>query len=249
MPRILIILTAATVLIFGGMFYQYREQQKEADQLQLYQTVLLEKTELIFKQAQDADQPIQVNVTDPRLQGDYQVMANFVLSQMIQNAEARNAYIRQLKALDWDRFLDIDRLAADKKQDYKATADMLKNVHAAVESYAQKMQQFEQNSLEQAKNLPIESRYRHQLIQSLRESQQSDDSQALYALEQQSLAKADAIFLVLKNNKWEKKGKTFMFYEDAPLAQFNALYKEISALNQQMRQVTAENQEQIAEKL
>lgn len=249
MPRILIILTAATVLIFGGMFYQYREQQKEADQLQLYQTVLLEKTELIFKQAQDADQPIQVNVTDPRLQGDYQVMANFVLSQMIQNAEARNAYIRQLKALDWDRFLDIDRLAADKKQDYEATADMLKNVHAAVESYAQKMQQFEQNSLEQAKNLPIKSRYRHQLIQSLRESQQSDDSQALYALEQQSLAKADAIFLVLKNNKWEKKGKTFMFYEDAPLAQFNALYKEISALNQQMRQVTAENQEQIAEKL
>ncbi|MGE8541864.1 MAG: hypothetical protein ACN6NX_11205 [Acinetobacter sp.] len=249
MPRILIILTAATVLIFGGMFYQYREQQKEADQLQLYQTVLLEKTELIFKQAQDADQPIQVNVTDPRLQGDYQVMANFVLTQMIQNAEARNAYIRQLKALDWDRFLDIDRLAADKKQDYKATADMLKNVHAAVESYAQKMQQFEQNSLEQAKNLPIKSRYRHQLIQSLRESQQSDDSQALYALEQQSLAKADAIFLVLKNNKWEKKGKTFMFYEDAPLAQFNALYKEISALNQQMRQVTAENQEQIAEKL
>lgn len=249
MPRILIILTAATVLIFGGMFYQYREQQKEADQLQLYQTVLLEKTELIFKQAQDADQPIQVNVTDPRLQGDYQVMANFVLTQMIQNAEARNAYIRQLKALDWDRFLDIDRLAADKKQDYEATADMLKNVHAAVESYEQKMQQFEQNSLEQAKKLPIKSRYRHQLIQSLRESQQSDDSQALYALEQQSLAKADAIFLVLKNNKWEKKGKTFMFYEDAPLAQFNALYKEISALNQQMRQVTAENQEQIAEKL
>lgn len=249
MPRILIILTAATVLIFGGMFYQYREQQKEADQLQLYQTVLLEKTELIFKQAQDADQPIQVNVTDPRLQGDYQVMANFVLTQMIQNAEARNAYIRQLKALDWDRFLDIDRLAADKKQDYEATADMLKNVHAAVESYEQKMQQFEQNSLEQAKNLPIKSRYRHQLIQSLRENQQSDDSQALYALEQQSLTKADAIFLVLKNNKWEKKGKTFMFYEDAPLAQFNALYKEISALNRQMRQVTAENQEQIAEKL
>jgi hypothetical protein len=249
MPRILIILTAVTVLIFGSMFYQYHQQQKEADHLQLYQTVLLEKTEQIFKQAQDEDQPIQVNVTDPRLQGDYQVMANFVLTQMIQTAEARNAYIRQLKALDWDHFLDIDRLAADKKQDYAATEEMLKNVHAAVENYAQQTKQFEQNSLEQAKNLPINSRYRHQLTQSLRDSQKSDDSQTLYALEQQSLAKADAIFLVLKNNKWEKKGKTFMFYEDAPLAQFNALYKEILALNKQMKQVSTANQEELAEKL
>lgn len=176
-------------------------------------------------------------------------MANFVLTQMIQSAEARNAYIRELKAQDWDHFLDIDRLAADKKQNYQETEEMLKNVHAAVESYAQKMQQFEQNSLEQAKNLPIKSKYRHQLAQSLRDSQHSDDAHALFELEKQSLAKADAIFEVLKNNKWEQRGKTFMFYEDAPLAQFNALYKEILALNQQMKQVSVQNRKEIAEKL
>ena len=249
MPRIFIILTAATVIIFGGLFYQYRAQQKEAGQLQAYQTVLLEKTEQIFAQAKDTSKPIQVDVADPRLQGDYQVMANFVLTQMIQSAEARNAYIRELKAQDWDHFLDIDRLAADKKQNYRATEEMLKNVHAAVESYAQKMQQFEQNSLEQAKNLPIKSKYRHQLAQSLRDSQHSDDAHALFELEKQSLAKADAIFEVLKNNKWEQRGKTFMFYEDAPLAEFNALYKEILALNQQMKQVSLQNREEIAEKL
>ena len=116
MPRILIILTAATVLIFGGMFYQYRAQQKELGQLHSYQTVLLEKTEEIFHQAKDSEKPIQVDLNDPRLQGDYQVMAKFVLTQMLQSAEARNSYIRELKAMDWDHFLDIDRLSADKKQ-------------------------------------------------------------------------------------------------------------------------------------
>lgn len=249
MPRILIILTAATVLIFGGMFYQYRAQQKELSQLHSYQTVLLEKTEEIFHQAKDPEKPIQVDLNDPRLQGDYQVMAKFVLTQMLQSAEARNSYIRELKALDWDHFLDIDRLSADKKQGYQATEDMLKNVHAAVDRYAQKTQQFEQNGLAQAKNLPIKSKYRHQLAQSLRDSQRSDDAHALFELEKQSLAKADAIFSVLKNNKWEKRGKTFMFYDDAPLAQFNTLYKEILALNQQMKQVSAQNREEITGKL
>lgn len=48
MPRIFIILTVATVLVFGGMFYQYRVQQKEVEQLQTYQVVLLEKNRANF---------------------------------------------------------------------------------------------------------------------------------------------------------------------------------------------------------
>lgn len=249
MPRIFIILTAATVIIFGSMFYQYHMQQKEAGQLQAYQTVLLEKTEQIFEQAQDPSQPIQVDISDSRLKGDYALMANFVLTQMIQSAEMRNQYIRDLKALDWDKFLDIDRLALDKKQNYQATEAMLKNVHAAVDAYTLKIQQFEQNSLDQAKNLPVNSRYRHQLTESLRESQHSGEAQTLLELEKQSLAKADAIFDVLKNNKWEKRNKLFMFYEDEPLKQFNMLYKEILELNRQMKQVSVQNQEEIAAKL
>ena len=249
MPRIFIILGAATVLIFGAMFYQYREQQQQTAQLQAYQAVLLEKTEQIFQQAKDPDKKIQLDVHDPRLKGDYQVMAGFVLTQMMQSAEARNSYIRELKALQWERFLDINRLAEDKKNQYKQTEEMLKNVHSAVEAYAQKTRMLEQDGLVQAKALPINSRYRAQLTQSLRESQHSSDSHALFALEQQSLAKADQIFLVLKNNRWEKKNGLFMFYEDAPLKQFNALYQEILALNRQMKQVSRQNHEEIEEKL
>lgn len=79
------------------MFYQYHVQQKEAGQLHVYQSVLLEKTEQIFDQAKNPSKLIQVDVTDPRLEGDYQIMANFILTQMIQSAEARNSYIRDLK--------------------------------------------------------------------------------------------------------------------------------------------------------
>lgn len=48
-----------------------------------YQTVLLEKTEQIFDQAKDPSIQISVDTRDPRLQGVIQVMANFVLTQMI----------------------------------------------------------------------------------------------------------------------------------------------------------------------
>lgn len=249
MPRIFIILSLATVVVFGSMFYQYTVQQKEVEQLQTYQVVLLEKTEQIFDQAKDPSKPIQVEVQDSRLQGDYQIMADFVLTQMVQSAEARNAYIRELKALQWDRFLDINRLAEDKKQNYKATEDMLKNVHIAINRYETQTKEFEKKSLDLAKKLPIKNRYRHQLIDSLRDSQRSDDGRALIELEKQILAKADAIFMVLKNNQWEKRNKVFMFYEDAPLKQFNALYKEILALSQQMKAVSVQNEEEIAQKL
>ena len=90
MPRIFLILGLATCTIFGWLFYQYSVQQNDLSQLKDYQTVLYEKAELIYEQAQDWSEPININVSDNRLQGDYKVMADFVLSQMIQNAEARN---------------------------------------------------------------------------------------------------------------------------------------------------------------
>ena len=136
MRRIVLILVLATSAVFGWMFYQYSQQQKEQQQLQSYETVLYEKTEQIYKQAQDWTTPIQVDVKDPRLTGDYQIMAEFVLSHMLQNAEARNQYLRDLKALNWDQFLNIDRLSKDKKNNYAETEQMLKDVHAVVESYA-----------------------------------------------------------------------------------------------------------------
>jgi hypothetical protein len=249
MSRIPLILTLATVLIFGGLFYQYYVQKQDEQKLQAYQEVLLDKTEQILTAARHVDTPIQVDTSDARLSGDYQIMASFVLNQMIETAEARNRYIRDLKALDWDHFLDIERLSRDKKQQYVETEKMLKDVHAVVDAYAEQTKEMEKRSLDQAKHLAVSGRYSHQLTQSLRDSQKNDDAHALFELEQQSLAKADQIFEVLKNNRWEKKNKLFMFYEDVPLKQFNALYKEILALNQQMKQVSHANRVELENSL
>ncbi len=249
MPRIFVILGCATVLVFGWMFYQYSVQQKEVAQLETYQTVLMEKTEKIFQQAQHWDKPIQVDVTDTRLTGDYKVMSDFILSQMIQRAESRNQYVRDLKALNWDKFLDIDRLLADKKNQYQETKQMLQQVHAVVDAYEQKATQQEENALEQAKHLPVKNVFRQQIAQSLRESRDSDESHALFELEKQSLAKADEIFKVIQDNKWEKKNNLFMFYEDAPLKQFNQLYKEILQLNTHMDEIRQKNRSELKQKL
>ena len=249
MRRIVLILVLATSAIFGWMYYQYSQQQQEQQQLQSYETVLYEKTEQIYKQAQDWTTPIQVDVKDARLAGDYKIMAEFVLSHMLQNAEARNQYLRDLKALNWDQFLNIDRLSKDKNNNYAETEQMLKDVHTVVDSYAQQVEQRQKQAIDQAKDLPISSRFRHQLTDSMQASDKSQEAMRLFKLEQQNLAKADQIFLVLKNNQWEKKNNTFMFYEDIPLQQFNALYKEILALNSQMQRVEKQTQKEVEQKL
>ncbi|MGY5391733.1 hypothetical protein [Acinetobacter sp. NigerLNRRAM0016] len=248
MPRIFLILGLATAAVFGGLFYQYHVQQQESAQLEQYQKVLYEKTDLIYAQAKDWNTPIEVDVSDPRLHGDYEVMANFVLSQMIQSAEARNAYLRELKAIHWDDFLNIQRLSKDKKQDYQETDLMLQQAHALATEYQVKIEQAQQNALEQAKQLPIQSRYRQQLAENLRESAKQNEALALFEIEKQVLEKADQIFLVLKNNRWENKNNTFMFYDDKALKQFNTLYQEVVKLNSQMQQIQQQNRKALQEK-
>jgi hypothetical protein len=249
MPKIFLILGLATLTVFGWMFYQYSVQQNEQGQLREYQAVLYEKAELIYQQAQDWSEPIDINVSDNRLQGDYKVMADFVLSQMIQNAEARNQYLRELKAIHWDKFLDIDRLDQDRKQKYVETEQMLKQAHLLATEYQQQTQQREENTLARAKHLSIKTHLRHQLTDSLRESRDSDKTHALFALELQVLNKADALFEILKNNKWQKKNKTFMFYEDQPLKQFNALYQQVLQLNAEMEKIKKQNRQAVEQQL
>lgn len=249
MPRIFLILGLATCTIFGWLFYQYSVQQNDLSQLKDYQTVLYEKAELIYEQAQDWSEPININVSDNRLQGDYKVMADFVLSQMIQNAEARNEYLRALKAIHWDEFLNIDRLDQDRKQKFVETEQMLKQAHLLAAQYQQQNQQREEDTLTRAKHLSIKANLRHQLTDSLRESRDSDKTHALFALELQILTKADALFEILKNNKWEKKNKTFMFYEDQPLKQFNALYQEVLQLNAEMEKIKKQNRKAVEQHL
>ncbi len=248
MPRIFLILGLATCTVFGWMFYQYSAQQKELRQLQIYQTVYYEKAELIYQQAQDWSKPIEVNVSDNRLQGDYQVMADFVLSAMIQNAEARNQYLRELKAMHWDQFLNIDRLDRDRKQQYAETGQMLQQAHVLAKRYQQQSLVREENTLARAKQLSIKSHLRHQLADSLRESRDSDQTHALFALELQVLDHADALFQILKNNPWEKKNRTFMFYQEQPIRQFNDVYQQILQLNAEMEKIKKQNRQEIEQR-
>lgn len=249
MHRIFLILGLSVALVFGLLFYQYHTQQREAEQLRVYQMVIQEKMALIYEQAQDWKTPIQVQLKDERLTEDDEIMANFVLTQVVQNAEARNAYLRALHQMGWPRFLQIERLEQDRKQNYQETEQMLKQAHAIAERYQQESTLREQLALEQAKNLPIKARFRQQLAQSLRESQKSDQTHALFELELQVLAKAEAMFGILKQYKWIRKNKTFMFYDDHAVQQFNTLYKEVLHLNAQMEQIKKHNIQAVEQKL
>ena len=249
MPRIFIILVVATCSIFGWMFYQYSVQQSDLGQLHNYRTVLYEKAELIYQQAQDWSKPMDISISDDRLEGDYKVMADFVLQKMIANIEARNQYLRDLKAIHWDKFLDIERLDKDRQQKFVETEQMLKQAHLITAEYQLQLQQREAETLTQAKKLPIKSSLKQLLTDSLRESHDSDNTHALLALELQVLNKADALFVILKNNKWEKKNKTFMFYEDQPLKEFNALYQQVLQLNAEMEEIKKHNRSALEQRL
>src|SRR5574344_582017 len=92
MRRVVVLISSVTIIIFAALFYKYQQQQDEVAQLHVYQTVLYEKTEQLYAQAQDWQTPIEMTTQDQRLDGDYRVMADFILSYLKDNAEARNLY-------------------------------------------------------------------------------------------------------------------------------------------------------------
>lgn len=249
MPRIFVVLAVVTCAIFGTLFYQYYAQQQQAAQLEAYQRVLHRKTEHIFQQAQDWSQPIQIDMTSPELSGDYAVMAQFILQQIVQNAEARNQYLRDLKAQNWDRFLDVPRLAKDQKQDYAETIAMLSAVDKIVKDYELSSEQRATSMIEAAKKLEIKNRYRQQLITNLRADLDNEDANAIFEIEKQSLAKAHQIFALLQKYKWQNKDNQVMFHDDAPIQPFNTLYKDMLELNRQMEQVKSHHQQQVEQQL
>lgn len=249
MPRVFVILAGATLVVFAWLFYQYTMQKQDKAQLIEYEAVLTEKTAEIFEQAQDWEKPIQLEIEEERLDGDYAVMAEYVLGQMRDRAEERNQYLRDLKAAKWDQFLNIDRLAKDQAQGYKETEAMLKRVHQIVKDYKATIKRREANQIEEVKQLDIKQRYRQQLAQNLRATQQENDAYAIFEIEKQSLAKADQLFALLKKYKWEKRNRMFMFHDEKAVQPFIALYKDIENLNKQMQQIKTKNQKIVEEAL
>lgn len=116
MRRFLLFLTAVVICLGTFFFYQYRLKQNAANTEQMFEIVMAEKMRWLYDQAQDWSKSIQLNVHDDRLSGDYKLMSEFLLSYWMQNVEARNAYLRQLKAANWDTFLDVERLDRDRQK-------------------------------------------------------------------------------------------------------------------------------------
>ncbi len=245
MKRVVLVIVAATFSIFGYMIYQYKVQQNELAQLEVYQSVIQDEGQLIFEAAQTWQKPISVDLNTSNLDDDYKIMADFVLNFMVQSAEARNTYLRELKALNWDKFLDVNRLDKDKKNKYEETEIMFIAVKEVMTRYQESMVHRDELALNEAKHLKVNQRFRRYLTDSFKEVVKQNNGQELFELEQQSFAKAQALFAILKESKWQAKNNMFMFQGDDHVKQFNKIYKEMIELDKQMKMVSQKNQKAI----
>ncbi len=245
MKRVVLVIAAATFSIFGYMIYQYKVQQNELAQLEVYQSVIQDEGQLIFEAAQKWQKPISVDLNTSNLDDDYKIMADFVLNFMVQSAEARNTYLRELKALNWDKFLDVNRLDKDKKNKYEETEIMFIAVKEVMTRYQESMVHRDELALNEAKHLKVNQRFRRYLTESFKEVVKQNNGQELFELEQQSFAKAQALFAILKESKWQAKSNMFMFQGDDHVKQFNQIYKEMLELDKEMKKVSQKNQKAI----
>ncbi|MDY6449925.1 hypothetical protein [Acinetobacter faecalis] len=245
MKRVVLVIAAATFSIFGYMIYQYKVQQNELAQLEVYQSVIQDEGQLIFEAAQKWQKPISVDLNTSNLDDDYKIMADFVLNFMVQSAEARNTYLRELKVLNWDKFLDVNRLDKDKKNKYEETEIMFIAVKEVMTRYQESMVHRDELALNEAKHLKVNQRFRRYLTESFKEVVKQNNGQELFELEQQSFAKAQALFAILKESKWQAKNNMFMFQGDDHVKQFNKIYKEMLELDKQMKKVSQKNQKAI----
>jgi len=238
------------VLGIGSFFlYQHQLQQSAANNKQMFEVVMAEKMRTLYDQAQDWTTPVQLDIHDDRLSGDYKLMSEFLLNYWMQNVEARNRYLRELKAANWDTFLDVERLDQDRKQDYKETEQMLADVRKASTEYEQARQQIQSSSMEQAKSLAIHNEMRQSLQAKLESNLKADKAHDIFPIEQQIIEKAQAMFDMLKKYQWQRKDKMILFRETAQVKKFNTLYQDVLKLNSKMEKIKKNNAEVLEEEL
>ncbi|GAA5631136.1 hypothetical protein Acal02_01756 [Acinetobacter calcoaceticus] len=238
------------VLGIGSFFlYQHQLQQRAANNKQMFEVVMAEKMRTLYDQAQDWTTPVQLDIHDDRLSGDYKLMSEFLLNYWMQNVEARNRYLRELKAANWDTFLDVERLDQDRKQDYKDTEQMLADVRKASTEYEQARQQIQSSSMEQAKSLAIHNEMRQSLQAKLESNLKADKAHDIFPIEQQIIEKAQAMFDMLKKHQWQRKDKMILFRETTQVKKFNTLYQDVLKLNSKMEKIKKNNAEVLEEEL
>ncbi len=249
MRRFLFLLGLVVICIGSFLLYQHQLQQRAADSKQMFEVVMAEKMRELYDQAQDWSKPIQLNVHDDRLSGDYKLMSEFLLSYWMQNVEARNAYLRQLKAANWDTFLDVERLDQDRQKGYRETEKMLHDVRKISTEYGINRQKIQADSLEQAKNLAIHNEMRKSLQEKLQNNLKTDKEHDIFPIEQQVIEKAQAMFDMLKTYPWQREDNKILFKETAQVKKFNALYQDVLNLNQKMDKIKQNNVEVLDQEL
>lgn len=249
MRRFLFFIVLVVICIGSFLFYRHHTQQHTVNNQQMFEVVMAEKMRELYRQAQDWSTPVQLDVHDERLSGDYQVMSEFLLNYWMHNTEARNQYLRDLKAEKWDTFLEVERLDQDRKQGYKETEQMLQNVRKISNDYAQQRQKTLSDSVQQAKDLAINPEMRQQLQAKLENNLKADLKHDIFLIEQQLIDKAQAMFDMLKKYQWQRKDKTILFYDDKQVKKFNALYQDVLKLNHKMENIKKNNTEVLDEAL
>lgn len=231
------------ILIYSGYWII---QKRAADSQRMFEKVMSEKMSELYTQAQDWSTSVQLNVSDPRLAGDYKIMSEFLLTYWVQNVEARNRYLRELKQAKWDTFLDVKRLDADKKQSYTETERMLSDVRKAASAYETEHERIQKDFLLQARQLKIEPAMKTALIGRLDQNNQDHE---IFLIEQQIHKKAVQMFVMLKRHQWEEKDHVILFHEDVQVRRFNALYQEVLQLNAQIEQIKQKNTQVIEKQI
>lgn len=245
MRRVMIFIAVVILAIAALVFFRQNTEQRLAADRATFDLVMNEKMRALYSQAQDWSAPLQFDVTDPRLNGDYKILAEFVLNYWVENIEVRNTYLRELKAVKWDQFLDVDRLDQDRKNKYQQTDQMLKTAHQVTEHYQQQSAQNKQAALEHAKTLPIDETMREGLLEKLEHNLKVDQESALIVLELQVLDKADAMLAMLKKYPWQKQDGKILFPENAQVKQFNQLYQDVLKLNAKIEKKKQQNADEL----
>ncbi|MND29993.1 hypothetical protein D3C80_205160 [compost metagenome] len=242
MRRVLIAIASLVVITSIIFFtYQHIKQQQAKDSSQMFDVVMTEKMNQLYDQAQDWSKPIQLDIHDKRLAGHYKQISEFLLSYWIQNINARNEYLRELKAAKWDTFLNVGRLDVDKKQKYVETEKMLADVRTASDKYQTQYEKIHKTFLAKVQELSVDAEMRQLLEMKLGSQQKADQDHAIFMIELQILDKAEEMFKLLKNYPWQKKDQMILFHENAQVKKFNQLYQDVLKLNAKVEKIKKRN--------
>jgi hypothetical protein len=249
MRRILIVLAIIVLAIIGFFYYDHTSIKNEEANRQAFDLVMTEKMRQLSEQAQDRSKSVNIDIHDARLKGDYKILSEFLLKYWIKNIDTRNAYLNQLATAKWDHFLDVNRLDADRKQEYVETTQMLATVRQAMQQYQQNNMKNKNQALAELKKSTLRQDLKKPLQDKLEQSAQLDPENALILNELQILAKAETMFDMLKKYQWQKQGNQILFKEDAQVKQFNQLFQDVLKLNNQINQKKEQNAEVLQEAL